>query len=257
MRRYAWIGTAVLLVILLVLVELTIITKASGYENTEKGKERLVFTKAHIAKNTAITADMLELVEVDRTAVNPDAVKSINAVGSKRANADIAAGEMLMNTMLSADECGIIEAEDKSKRLFSLEFDAHQANGWQLAEDQFVDIIYVPNHSQELKISTPNERGGERLNQSSGGAAAEENEVNEAAEADEAAEILEQVPLGVRVIKNIRIAGLIDDHGKIVDALKSKNAPRYISFEVTEEQAIFLAYAKGKGRLELSCIPGR
>jgi Flp pilus assembly protein CpaB len=32
--------------------------------------------------------------------------------------------------------------------------------------------------------------------------------------------------------------------------------PKYVLLEVTEEQAVFLAYAKSNGRLELSGIPG-
>lgn len=224
MKRYGWIGGAFLIVVLLVAVEMTIISNASGYET----KEKVVFAKVYIDKNTVITGDMLELREVSAAMVHPDALKNNDAAVSKRAGMDIEAGEMLLEAKLLSHGRGIIEAEDKSKRLFSVEFEGGQANGWQLADGQYVDIIYVPHD-------------GEKQNQppASEGAAAAAPSSN-----------------SVKVLKNIRIAGLIDEDGELVDISEPKSAPRYVSFEVTEEQAVFLAYAKKNGKLELSCIPG-
>lgn len=225
MKRYGWIGGAFLIVLLLVAVEMTIITNATGYE----AKENVVFARVRIDKNTIITGDMLELREIGSGTVHPDALKSNAEAVSKRAGMDIEAGEMLLDAKLSSGESGIIEAEDKSKRLFSVEFEVDQANGWQLSDDQFVDIIYVPNHNeQQNKLPVAN------------GAAS-----------------VSQDAIGVKILENIRIAGLINEEGKLVDILDSKEAPRYVSFEVSAEQAAFLAYAKSNGKLELSCIPGK
>ncbi len=58
-----------------------------------------------------------------------------------------------------------------------------------------------------------------------------------------------------RVLKNIRIAAVINENGRIYKGSDNTTAPKYISFELTEEQAGFLAGAKGEGRLELSIVP--
>lgn len=222
MKRYGWIVGAFLIVALLMAIEMTLISNVSGYG----AKEKVVFAKVHIDKNAVITGDMLELKEIDTGAVHPNALKNSGAAISKRAAADIEAGEMLLSARLMSGASGVIEAEDKSKRLFSVKFEADQANGWQLADGQYVDIIYVPNqHAQP----------------------------DQAAGAEGEASVF-QASGGVKVLKNIRIAGLIDENSKLVDANETKDALRYVSFEVTEEQASFLAYAKSNGKLELSTI---
>ncbi len=223
MKRYAWIIGAFFIVVLLTAAEIKIITNASGYE----AKDNVVFAKVHIDENTIITGDMLEVREVGRGAVHPNALKDIGAAASKRADMDIEAGEMLLEAKLSSDMQGLVEAKDKNNRLFSVEFDVDQANGWQLAEGRHVDIIYVPDNSERANQPTAEEGGGKTVTFSN----------------------------KLQVLKNIRIAGLIDEDGKLVDLSESKNTPRHISFEVTEEQAIFLAYAKRNGKLDLSCIP--
>lgn len=255
MKRYAWIAGAFLIVVLLVIVEMTIITNASGYET----KENVVFAKAHIDKNTVITEDMLELREVGIGSVHPDALGTLNAAISKMAGTDIEAGEMLLEAKLSFGERGIIEAEDKSKRLFSVEFDVDQANGWQLVDDQYVDIIYVPNNSEQR--NQPYVAEGVKEVEGANGAEtaefADSTDGGDGAKSASATEALVPSASNVKVLKSIRIAGLIDEDGKLVNISKSIGAPRYISFEVTEEQAVFLAYAKRSGKLELSCIPGK
>ena len=308
------------MVVLLVAVEMAIISNASGYES----KEKVVFAAERISKNAIITGDMLELREISTEAVHPNAIKSMDIALSKRALMDIEDGEMLLNVKLSADDDGMIEAVGKNNRLFSLELDVDQANGWQLTEDQYVDIIYVPSNSEvrnqsvilegkkkEIQegqsiggagattqektdaavtgstVQENSETGGmgaavqEKSEKGSMGAADQGNDnvvgigaeesakgldspgqlvVQETLEIQESsiARVTYAVPVevsgGVRVMKNIRIAGIIDQDGKLVDVLKTKSLPRYISFEVTQEQAAFLAYAKRNGKLELACI---
>ncbi len=223
MKRFLWIGAALVIVALLVTAETAIITSASGYDK----KEEVVFTKANIPGNTLITTDMLEKRETGGSAVHPDAVKSVGDALGKRTSTDLVKGEMLLKARLSSDSRKIAKAENKNNRLFSVELKTDQANAWQFSDRQFVDIIYVPN-KEETGEQTPRAGG-----------------VTDAA----------PVSSGIRIMKNVRVAGLIDEDGQLLSPSENKKTPRYVSFEVTQEQAVFLAYAKNKGRLELSCIP--
>ncbi len=223
MKRLGWIVVALVIVVLLVTAETTIITSASGYDT----KEEVVFTKANIPGNTLITADMLELRETGGSSVHPDAVKIVDEAIGKRTSTDLVNGEMLLKARLSSDSRKIAKAEDKNNRLFSVELKTDQANGWQFSDRQFVDIIYVPNQGTTVE-QTPKAGG-----------------VTDAA----------PVSSGIRIVKNVRVAGLVDEDGRLLGPSESEKTPRYVSFEVTQEQAVFLAYAKSNGRLELSCIP--
>ena len=207
MKKFRWVAGAFLILTILVAAELSIISNATNHEV----KERVVFAKKKIKKNTLIESSMLEIREVSSDAVHPEALRNIESALSKIACQDIEAGEMLLNTKLLNSSHGIIEAEDKNKRLFTVEFKGDQANGWQLVDGQYVDIIFVPNYED----------------------------------------------CNVEVLKKIRIAGIIDEDGRLVDSLNREMPPRYVSFEVTEEQAEFLARAKRKGTLDLASVPWR
>ncbi len=223
MKRYSWIAGAFLIVILLVVAEMAIITKASGHELTEG----VVFAKVPIERNTVITENMLELREIDREYAHPGAVKSIDEAVSKRAVINVEAGEMMLSAKLTAENAKAIEVTDKNNRLFSIRFEVDQANGWQLTEDQLVDIIYVPNYPEREQAEGKEQSGADNL----------------------------IIPDGVTVLKNIRIAKIIDEYGRPSAASKADNVPKHISFEVTGQQAAFLAYAKRNGRLEIACMP--
>lgn len=223
MRRFGWIATALAIVVLLIALEVVIVANAAGYE--KKGK--VVFAKTRIEKNTVITGEMLEVKEIGAGLVHPKALGAKNEAVSMRAAAGIEAGEMLLKTRLSSVVYDIIEAKDKSKRLFSAELEADQANAWQLAEGRHVDIVYIPNNG------------------------------NEQEKPPEAEGVVDVPPAsnGVRLLKNIRIAGIIGEDGKPLDMSEQDRIPRHVSFEVTEEQAVFLAYAKYKGKIVLCGIP--
>jgi Flp pilus assembly protein CpaB len=223
MRRFGWIAAALAIVVLLVVLEVAIVSNAAGYEK----KEKVVFAKERIDKNTVITGEMLEVKEIGAGSVHPKAVKTKDEAVSMRAAAGIEAGEMLLKTRLSSVVYDIIEAKDKSMRLFSTELEADQANAWQLAEDRHVDIVYIPNNG------------------------------NEQEKPPEAEGVVDVPPAsnGVRLLRNIRIAGIIGEDGKPLDMSEQDGRPRYVSFEVTEEQAVFLAYAKYKGKIVLCGIP--
>ncbi|HEX2945143.1 MAG TPA: SAF domain-containing protein [Clostridia bacterium] len=224
MKRFGWIGAALVIVVLLVAAELAIVTNAAGYDK----KEKIVFIKADIPAGTLITADMLELRETDSSAVHPDAVGNTGEALGKRPTIDLVEGEMLLKARLSINGRNIAKAADKSKRLFSADLKIDQANGWQFSERQFVDIIYIPNPGEE----------------------------NEQTPQAEGVSIVPPAPNGVRVMKNVRVAGIMDEDGQLTDVAEEGKIPRYVSFEVTQEQAVFLAYAKSNGKLELCCIPG-
>jgi len=224
MRRYGWVGGALVIVILLVVIEMTIISSAAGYET----KERAVFARTDIKQDTVITQEMLEIREVAGEAVHRDAVRSIEEAVNMRAASEIYSGEMLLRPRLTKEAANGIEALDKSKRLFCVQLKADQANAWQLKKGQYVDIIYVPNHG--LQDAAP-----------------------------EAAGVLSVHPAGsgVKLLKSVRIAGLVDEDGRPADSDESDDLPQYVLFEVTGEQAVFLAYAKRYGSIELSSVPDR
>lgn len=223
MKRFGWIIGAVIIVIVLVVAEMTIISYASG-DNT---KQRVVCAKVRIKKNTVITPNMLEIKEISSDAVHPSALENIDEAASMCAGMDIEEGEMLLKSKLQPDKPDIVYAEDASKRLISAEFRIDQANAWQLFENQYVDIIFVPNNTDE-QDRVPYAEGVTNISPASS---------------------------GIRVMKGIRIAGVMDENAKKMDIQESECIPRYVSFEVTQEQAAFLAYAKNNGKLELSFIP--
>lgn len=222
-KRSGWIIGAFIILIVLVAAEMTIIS----YASREDVKQKVVCAAVRIEKNSVITANMLEIRDISSDAVHPDALDSIDEAVAMRAGMVIEAGEMLLQGKLLPDKNDIIRAQDNSKRLISVELRVDQANAWQLAEDQYVDIIYVPN----------NESGADQSPAAEG--------VVDASSSSKR----------VKMIKNIRIAGVIDEDAKRVDITEMDSVPKYVSFEVTEEQAVFIAYAKNNGKLELSCIP--
>ena len=286
MKRYGWIIGAFVIAAMLVAAEAAVISKAAD----DTVKEKVVFARVKIEKNTVIENDMLEIREISAEAVHPEALRDVGAAVSKIACQDIEAGEMLLGVRLSTGSRGIIEARDKSKRLFTVEFKNDQANGWQLADGQYVDIIFVP-HDDEAKaaavapaakagasaatppaaaaatraVSAPAQAAGSGATSTIAPAPgpSAEPDAAPAAAADLPGYAPANYPLTspavppdyVKVLENIRIAGIIDENGKLADASDQKTAPRYISFEVTGEQAAFLAYAKTNGQLELSSVP--
>lgn len=64
------------------------------------------------------------------------------------------------------------------------------------------------------------------------------------------------MPIGnVQKLRGIRVAAMIDDNGKLLKNKDRTTLPKFISFEVSEQEAEFLAYAKSNGRLEVSVVP--
>ncbi len=227
MRRFGTVLAAFLIVVVLVIVEVAVVKGASNYEPVSE----VVFAKVSIPEKCEITAEMLEVKKVSSGLVHRLSLKNIGDVEGKRASMNIEAGEMVLSGKLGYEGMEKIEVKDKNKRLYSVEFKGDQANGWWLITDQNVDILFVPNENTQ-RSSAPGKDDPALMGTAT---AAGGN--------------------GVQKLRNIRIAALIDENGKRLQDKDRNSLPKYISFEVTDRQADFLAYAKSNGRLEICVIP--
>lgn len=235
MRRFGSLLAVFTLVLILVITEIVIIKSASKYEP----QISVVFAKTRIPERTFITPNMLELKDVDVSFVHRMSMRNISDAASKKAGMDIEAGEMVLSGKLRSEEMEVIEVKDRNKKLFSVEFKGDQANGWWLMTDQLVDIIYIPSEGPVNGVAPGNSQVKEN------GKAAE-------AESDDFSKAKDKI----QVLEDIRVAALIDENGKLLKNKNRTTLPRYVSFEVTDEQVGLLAYAKGHGRLEMSVMPG-
>jgi len=215
-----------LILVVLVAVEVLIIRSALNFQP----EAEIIYAKTNIDKGTVITRDMIETRRVGVKYIHRLSVRNQQDILGKMASMDIQEGEMILSSKVGKEDLTRIEVLDKNKRLFSVGFNGDQANGWQLSPNQYVDIIFIPDDLM---------KGGNAVN---GG----QESLPKPGETD-----LRQII----TLKNIRIAAIINEKGKLLEGFDYEANPRYISFELTEEQANFLAAAKGKGRLELAVIP--
>lgn len=216
MKKVSFIILTLVLAVILLAIEVVIVKSASKYEP----ESSIVFAKTRIPENTVIQEAMLLEKKVNISMIHRQSIRNIRDAIGKRARIGIEEGEMILTGKLSrGDEMEEIEVKDKNNRLFSVEFKGDQANGWWLMTGQYVDIIFIPNEKAR----------GQAVQQ--------------------------QVVTSIQRLRNIRIAALIDEKGKLLKNYGRSTLPKYISFEVTDEQCEFLAYAKSNGRLEISVIP--
>lgn len=234
MRRFYSVLAVFVLVIILVVTEIVIIKGASRYEP----QAEVVFAKVKIPERTQITSEMLEIKKVARSFAHRMSLKDTADAAGRYAGVDIEAGEMILSGKLNDGGQEAVEVRDIGKRLFSVEFKGDQANGWWLMPDQRVNILYIPDERRIAIETGARPENGEKA------------ATDGTAEAD-AASMRDRI----QVLENVRIAALIDENGVILKNAARASLPRYVSFEVTDEQAGLLAYAKGHGRLELSVIP--
>ena len=203
-------------ILIVVLLAIEIIIVRSASEY--EPEVEVIFAKIKIDEGTTITTDMLVEKKINLSYAHKQSIKKTEEVAGKKAKVDIEEGEMILNGKLAdIDEMDKLTIMDNSNRLFSVEFRGDQANGWWLKAGQYVDIIFVPNAKGNM-------------------------------EADDVQKSIEK-------LRNIRIAAIIDEKGRLIKDSESGNIPRYISFELSDSQCDFLAYAKGNGRLEISLIP--
>lgn len=232
MRRFGTVLAVFVLVIILVVTEIVIIRSASKYEP----KIGVVFAKIRIPEQTVITPEMLEIRNVDISYAHRMSIRNVSDAVSKTAAIDIEAGEMILSGRLDNGKKEFADVSDAGKKLFSIEFKGDQANGWWLATGQKVDIIYIPEE-KPAAVHGPQDGGDSK---------------DTAASAK-----IENLNSKIRVLKDIRVAAVIDENGNLLKNSGRITVPRFISFEVTDEQAGVLAYAKGHGRIELSVSPNK
>lgn len=218
MRKLNYVLITLVLAVLFLAIEVVIVKSASKYEP----EVSVVFANVRIPAKTEINKDMLRERKVSLSLAHRQSVKSMNALIGKKAKTDIEEGEMILTGKIGiVDEMQEIDVKDRNNRLFTVEFRGDQANGWWLLVGQYVDIIFVPNDKAKPQAG---------------------------AQADPQA-------AAVKRLRNVRIAALIDDKGKLLENSGRNSIPKYISFELSDEQDEFLAYAKSNGRLEVSALP--
>jgi len=233
MRKVKFILLTIVIAFILLIAEIMLIRGASEYEP----KLSIVFARTKIPEGALIKSDMLTEKKISAGAVHKYSVRNPDDIIGKVARVEIEEGEMVLNTkLIEAGEMEELSSVNEKSRLFSVEFDPDQVNGWRLKAGQYVDIIYIPDERDmkrnELQSQTNGADGGERY------------------------ELLQGTGIpGIKRIRNVRIAALIDNNGNLVRDSNRTSLPKYISFEVDDSLDEFLAYAKDNGRLEVSVIP--
>lgn len=220
MKRVNMLIPAIVLALVFLIVEIIIVKSISKYEP----ETSVVFAIRKITAGEVITENVLEKRKISLNLVHSQSIKNANEIIGKRAKTDIEEDEIILSSRIADNKYfDEIIVKDKNSRLFTVEFRGDQVNGWQLREGQFVDIIFIPDGKNAMPVI--------------------ENET------------WEKEGNTIQRIRNVRIAALIDDKGKLVKNSENSTIPKYISFEVDDVLDQFLAYAKGNGRLEVSVIP--
>lgn len=189
-----------------------------------------VYANVDIPKNTTITADMIEARKKTISFGQKYSLISLNDAIGKVTKVDIFKDEMLLSSRLStADEVKELSLKNADNRKFTLKFETDQAVGWCLDVDQYVDMLFVPNPAAQYDQKVPSEPV-----------------TSYSTTNYDKSKIVR--------LEKVRIAGLVDESGQLIRDRSSSIMPKYIVFEVTEEQDSFLAWAKGNGRIELSAV---
>jgi len=220
MKRVNILILTMVLALIFLTVEIIIVKSVSKYEP----EICIVFAIRKITAGETITEDMVEKRKIGISLAHSQSIKDTKEIIERKAKADIEKDEIILSSRITDSRYfEEITVKDKNSRLFAVEFKGDQANGWQLKEVQYVDIIFIPDE-KNLASAIENETYEKEGNR-------------------------------IQRIRNIRIAALIDDRGKMVKSPENMTIPKYISFEVVDGLDHFLAYAKGNGRLEISAIP--
>lgn len=208
----------VILALVLIIAEAYIIKSVTKIEPTIDA----VFATRRIAEKTVITSDMVTLRKIDISSATNQTVRSVDNVVGKMATTEIENGEVIKSfRTIDLKDFKEITVLDKNNRLISVEFSPDQVNGWYIKVDNCVDIHYVPNSSTNK---------------------------------DNVTDSFERSLTKYQLYENIRVAGILDDKGQIIQEITADKLPKIISFEVTPELAKFLAVAKSTGKLEIALI---
>jgi len=208
----------IILSIIFLGIEIIIVRKAAEYEP----KGNVVYASVDIKAGEIIKEEMLGQKEIGVSNIHQKSFKDKDEIIGKKVKTEFFKGEIILEGRLydgkTNDE---IQVLDRENRLFTVEFNGDQVNGWWLKEGQYVDIIFIPTEKAQ-KVTTITD---------------------------------DQKTYKVERVRNVRVAAIIDDKGKLVKDSEKASTPKYVSFEVNDKLDEFLAYAKGNGRLEISVIP--
>lgn len=265
MKKINILVLTVILAIILFAAEIIILKSVSKYEPAAS----VVFAARKITAGETFTEDMLGVKEMSVEAVHSKSIRNKSELIGKIAKTDIEKDEVILSSRAAISEnAGQIEVIDKNNRLITVEFKTDQANGWQLKEGQYVDIIFIPGDKNDTTavswVTAMNESGSgddaqnypQKAGQNSGQNDGQNNEQNDGQSGGIIQCITSTGIPGIYRISNVRVAALIGENGKLArDSDKSGVIPRYITFEVNNRLDEFLAYAKSSGRLELSVVP--
>ena len=222
MKRINILIFTIILSIILLVTEIIIVRKAVKYEP----KRKVVFADINIKAGVIIKEEMLAEKEIATSNIHEQSFKDKREIIGKKSKSEFFKGEMILKGRLyDKEDSEDIQVLDKENRLFTVEFKGDQVNGWWLKEGQYVDIIYIPSEKAQKDTAFNGTKG----------------------------------LYGTKRVKNVRIAAIIDEKGKLVKDKDSDNesTSKYISFEVDDKLDEFLAYSKGNGRLEVSLIPDK
>lgn len=233
MKRLKLVFITFVIVVILLVVEIVIIRSASEYDL----QSSVIYAAVKIPEGTEITAEMLEERRISQSMAHELSIQGLEEAVGKEAGENLEEGEMILSTKLNLiNRIDNIELEDDNNRLFSVEFRADQANGWWLKVGQYVDIIFVPNKTDMLVPDLQENLGA--------------NIVLDGENTEQGIFLS-----NVLRLRDVRIAALIDENGELIDEFPGTVPPKYISFEVDQQEDLLLAYAKSNGRLEISVIP--
>lgn len=234
MKKFKKLILVLIIIAILLTVQVIIIKNASQYE----AKINIVYAKTDIPAKTVITSDMLTTKSINLSMVHLQAYRSTADLIGKTAKADIADGEMILNSRIGKpDEMAEIKVLDKNNRLFAIEFKPDQANGWWLLLDQKVDLIFVPTSPAGVNAPTSLSRPSDAQSNTAGNA--DQTQFTSSSN-------------GIKRLSNIRVAAIIDETLQPLANDTRTSIPKYIVFEVAPQQDEFLAWAKSNGRIELS-----
>ena len=252
MRKPFLIAITIILIVVLLAAEIFIVRSASSFQP----RVDAVFAKVPIPAGTVIAPDMLEVKSVEADFAHRLSAGRLSDVAGKQAKTDLAQGEMILSSRLGApDDMKKIQMENKSHRLFTIEFKPDQANGWQVKPGQHVDIIFVPNNGSAVPGMQTRKPDISQPAQGTNGSAGSAGNT----QAGSGIGTNPGSSTGVNTVKrldNIRIAAVLDDKGQLCGNPKAGTLPALVCFEVDDAQDEFLAWAKHNGKLELSVRNG-
>ena len=209
MKRINMIILTIVLALVFLIVEIIIVKSISKYEPGIS----VVFAIRKIKAGETITEDVVEKRKISVSLAHNQSIKNTKEITGKKAKSDIEKDEMILSSrIVDNSKFEEIIVKDKNSRLFTVEFRGDQANGWQLKEGQYVDIIFISDENNTIPVIENEtwEKGGKRIQR----------------------------------IRNVRVAALIDDKGKLVKTPENITIPKYISFEADDGLDQFLAYAR-------------